>query len=394
MPDDTQQSTDSRLTHMRIIIVIGVLDLGGSERQALTLAQYLRNVTEADVEICGCDPGQGRVAQLCDELGIPWRLISLPWKREWGRVRRTVALIKFARDLRRARPDVLLPYISLMDIFCGLVWKFTGARSCIWSQREALISQPVGPRKELLAAQRTPWFTSNSQHGADFLINKLNVSPDRVQVVRNAIQLPAAKSDRATWRRKLRLRDEEFVAVMIANLHILKDHATLIRAWQTVTSNRPATLLLAGRDDGLENALKLQAFDLGLSGQVKFLGAVEDIAGLLSACDLGVLSSPSEGSPNGILECMSAGLPVVGTDVPGIREAVGAEGSLFLAPAKDAEALAAKILTLADNQPLRRQLGDLNRRRIQTTFSVSKLGEDTTSVILKSLGPAAGLKQT
>jgi glycosyltransferase involved in cell wall biosynthesis len=377
------------LRGVRIIIVIGIFDLGGSERQAIHLAQYLRDVTGADVEVWGCDISGGRVVDLCHQYKIPWHTYPMPWVDNWGNLKRYRAVLDFALQLRRAHADVLVPFITLTNVFCGLVWRFTGARLCIWNQREAGITTAVvGPKTGRLATRLTPWFFSNSQHGADYLINEHKVSPARVSVIHNTVELLPSEHDTATWRRKLNVGQDSFLAVKVANLHELKDHVTLLKAWRIVTENFPATLLLAGRWDGTQNSLKILAVDLGISRYVRLLGAVKDVSGLLRACDLAVFSSFAEGSPNGVLECMAAGLAVAATDVPGIREAVAPDGLPFLAPVRDAETLAAKILALAENEALRKRLGDINRERIQTMFSVPRLGEATARVISRALEAA------
>jgi glycosyltransferase involved in cell wall biosynthesis len=161
---------------------------------------------------------------------------------------------------------------------------------------------------------------------------------------------------------------------MVANLTHQKDHTTLLRAWRAVvdqSSDRTSApiLLLAGYFGDAYDALRRLAQELRLGKTVRFLGQVHDISGLLSAIDIGVLSSPGEGSPNGVLECMAAGLPVVGTDIPGIREAVGPDGFPYLAPPDDADALAARILTLAADPAARARAGSANQRRIETTFT-------------------------
>src|SRR2546426_8921983 len=89
--------------------------------------------------------------------------------------------------------------------------------------------------------------------------------------------------------------------------------------------------------------MRALARELNLGRSVRFLGPVDDVPGLLSAVDLAVLSSTSEGCPNAVLECMASGLPVVATDIPGIRKAVGPSGYNYLAPPDDARSFAERI---------------------------------------------------
>jgi glycosyltransferase involved in cell wall biosynthesis len=110
---------------------------------------------------------------------------------------------------------------------------------------------------------------------------------------------------------------------------------------------------------------------------------------LLAAVDVGVFSSRTEGCPNGVLECMAAGLAVAGTDIPGIREALGPEGLPFLAPPGDEERLAEAILDLAESPALRARAGAANRERIRREFTVEGMGARYAAVIRKELSAPA-----
>jgi glycosyltransferase involved in cell wall biosynthesis len=77
-----------------------------------------------------------------------------------------------------------------------------------------------------------------------------------------------------------------------------------------------------------------------------------------------VLSSQSESAPNALLESMTAGLPVVGTDVPGIREILPPEQTASLAPPGDAETLANALVRLIDDPNARERLGRRNAEHI------------------------------
>jgi glycosyltransferase involved in cell wall biosynthesis len=287
--------------------------------------------------------------------------------------------------LRAARPDILLPYTFGPNIVCGLIWKWTGARACVWNQRDEGIV-PFSSPSVRWSAQRTPRFISNCGPGARFLIDKLGVDAGKIKVIRNGIETVAPQWDRRTWRERLAVDDRSFVACMVANLHNNKDHPTLLRAWRKVldrfcASGRSATLVLAGRHDGAYESLVSLAKELKVDDSVRFAGHVSDVAGLLSAADVSVFSSRSEGCPNAVLESMAAGLPVVGTDIEGIREVLGPNGAQFLAPLEDADGLASVLLKLANDPALRACLGHENRALVHANYDALRMCKESAAVL-------------
>lgn len=383
------------LAGARVIIVLGPLELGGSERQALLLARYFKREQQADVQVWGTIGAPGRLAALCDQYDIPWRIVPLPWVA--GRFDRPRMLASFARRLRGARPDIILPYMEVPNLFCGLVWRWTGARLCVWNQRDDGIAR-ISTRYESFAIRSTPEFISNSAEGAEHLVAIRGVASNRVRIVHNGIELAPPQADRAAWRQQLRICEDWFVGCMVANLTDYKDHVTLLRAWQIVrhrlkAEGRASTLLLAGRCDTRGESLKALAYDLGLEGSVCFLGQVNDVSGLLNASDTGVFCSNSEGSPNSVLEYMAAELAVAGTDIPPMREALSSENHALLAPPGDAEVLAEHIVKLAMDHELRARLGTLNRRRVEAEFSPRRMCEETLDVIISGLR-GRGIRKT
>jgi glycosyltransferase involved in cell wall biosynthesis len=372
---------------LRVIIVLGPLELGGSERQALLFGRYLKEKQRVDVQVWGTMGQPGRVAALCDEYGIPWRIVPEPWV--IGRAQRAKALAKFAWRLRQSRPDVILPYMWQPSLVCSFVWPWTGARLCLWNQRDHGLTR-MNTRYERWAIRFAPGFIANSEYVANYLIQELGANPKQVRVVRNGIELIGPEADRQTWRGRLGISNDCFLVCMVANLHKDKDHSTLLRAWRIVVDRmkeigREVVLLLAGRFDATYEDLKALARDLELDESIRFLGPVSDIAGLLGAIDLGVFSSRSEGSPNGVLECMATGLAVVCTDIPAIREAMTREAQSCLVPISDSEAMANAIVRLLVDEGLRRRLGEINRQHVETYFSKQQMCETMLQVILDGL---------
>jgi glycosyltransferase involved in cell wall biosynthesis len=82
---------------------------------------------------------------------------------------------------------------------------------------------------------------------------------------------------------------------------------------------------------------------------------------------------------------MATGLPFVGTDNSGIREAVGPSGLAYLAPPEDHQALASRILSFILDEDLRIRVGRINEARARSEFGARKMGERTAAYIAKRL---------
>jgi glycosyltransferase involved in cell wall biosynthesis len=85
--------------------------------------------------------------------------------------------------------------------------------------------------------------------------------------------------------------------------------------------------------------------------------------------------------PNSVMEYMYRGLPVVATDIPGVREVVGSDNARWLFPVGDAASLQALVTRLARDRDLRRALGAANRRRIISEFDVGKIMRQWTALL-------------
>ena len=94
---------------------------------------------------------------------------------------------------------------------------------------------------------------------------------------------------------------------------------------------------------------------------------------ILNAADVCFLSSISEGIPLTLIEGMAAGLPVVSTDVGGVGEIVVDGETGRLAPARNDEALAERLLTLAKDRLLRLRLGARGAERAAELFSEQQM---------------------
>jgi len=348
--------------------------MGGAEKQAIILADYMKNTLHYEVEVWAIDRPEKGVAIL-DKAGITWRICNID--RYAGKLSRVKQLLKLIKEIRSFKPDVIMPYTYWPNVLTCAVWKYTGAKTCIWNQRDEGRGI-TGHLLEKVALKNTPVFVSNSEEGRLFLSRHLKKPKDEIKLIHNAVTLPSVACNPYQWREKAGVTEKQFVACMLANLHGYKDHKTLIDAWKIVYDKRRQqhpVLLLAGRLDHSYESLKRQAEDNGIGSYVKFLGGVDDVAGILSITHLSVFSSRFEGCPNGVLESMKAGLPIVATSIIGIREALG-DNYAYLTEPSDVHDMANKIIELMDSPELRIEIGKENESRVNKLFSSEQMTRD------------------
>jgi glycosyltransferase involved in cell wall biosynthesis len=350
----------------KIVILIEAFIAGGAERQVVLLATRLQDHYRATVEVWAhqrCDDPHGLRAEL-EARGIATKCIPITYGRAF---RYVPGLLRLARAFSHSRPDALIAELTGPAVSVGLLWRFTSARTALWVQQDEGLWRL--PRyQEIVAARLMPTFVAVSDSVASF-VAQTYARGGRVVVIRNGVGVPKTDGDARDWRSII---GDRVAVVMVANLTTAKDHPTVVKAWATVKSQHPETvLLLAGYLGDTATDVKAQIARLGLTEDIVLLGHVPDVPSLLAQCQIGVLSSRSEGFSVAALEYLASALPVVGTDTPGIRVALGPDlGQLLVRPG-DAEAMASKIVALLRDDSLRERLGAEARVRARH-FSINQ----------------------
>lgn len=181
---------------------------------------------------------------------------------------------------------------------------------------------------------------------------------ERIQTLYNRIDvqgLQAGLVPREEARRALGLDPQAWVVGNVGRLHPDKDQATLLRGFAEALPDLPAGARLAILGEGrLEAALKAQAAQLGIAGQVDFLGQVPNARRYFQAFDVFALSSDHEPFGMVLLEAMVAGVPLLATACGGALEVVEGVGVLF--PLGDAGQLAQGLKHMAGLDAAQRQV--------------------------------------
>ncbi|MCA9388672.1 glycosyltransferase family 4 protein [Candidatus Berkelbacteria bacterium] len=159
--------------------------------------------------------------------------------------------------------------------------------------------------------------------------------------------------------------------IYVGRLETIKGYYDLIETAQQLSRERPDIVFyLVGNLSG-----KQELKEKCESSNIKFLGFRKDIPSLLKAADIFVLPSYSEGLPNALMEAMAAGCASLASNVGGIKILLDKEKNGLLFTPGNITELSAKIIKLADNRPLRRDLARAARRKIETAFSWATITE-------------------
>jgi len=292
----------------------------------------------------------------------------------WGRFGYAGAVARLARLLRSREPAVVEAYGTRVSALVRLarvprrrpplVVAVRGAHfvEAHEESRRARVAIAV----ERMLAGGVAAYAANSE-GAAATLARAGLPRERIAVIPSAVAVgppPPARPERA-----------EPVIVSVARFSPIKRHDVLLRALARLAdAGTPFGCRLVGEGPTLDVTRRLAA-DLGIAGRVEFMGPLPHprVREVLDGADVFTLVSDSEGMPGSVLEAMAAGLPVVATDVVGIRAIVEDGRTGLLVPSADPPALAEALASLLDAPQRRAELGRAGRAAVEREHSLEAL---------------------
>jgi len=366
-----------------------VLAPGGSERFTRNLVcQLPPECWSIDVVQLQPEPAPDRC--VVASLGVPHvRLVHWPVDAIYGR-RGTAAFARLCARVASSGYDVIQSQHEKADLMNALLPRALGGTVRISSRRDMGFQKTDRLRSVFRRLNgRFDRIVAPSRAILDGLVGDEDALPERLVEIPNGVDTTRFRVPGAAAREAARAREglapDELVVLCVASLSPIKRHEDLIAAFAALRAALPRARLLLAGDGPLAVPLQAQAAALGLGESVRFLGVRDDVAALLAAADVFVLSSDSEGMSNAILEAQACGLPVVATRVGGNPQLVaeGAEG--FLVPARDPAALARALAGCAD-PAWRLAAGARARARIERAHSIPAMAAQYDALYRTLLG--------
>jgi glycosyltransferase involved in cell wall biosynthesis len=348
------------LQRTAVMHMVDTLDAGGAERVAVNLVNALDRIRYT-AHLCTTR----REGPLGAEVAPHVHHLRLARHARWD-------LAAFARLVAYNRAhNIRLIHAHNTSIFIAAAASFFPPYpAIIWHDhfgRYAVEERPAFLYR--LAVRRARMVIAVNEPLAEWSRHRLRMPASRVRRIPNFVRDPASTCSAPL----LTLPGEPGARIVcVANLRPEKDHLTLLAAMRRVVAETPtAHLLLVGGSSSHEHAeaVRRSIDELGLGRHVTMLGERHDVPAVLRACDIGVLSSASEGFPLALLEYGMAGLPAVATRVGQCAEALDDGRVGLLVPPRSPDALAEALLSLLRAPERRAQLGAAFRDRVRQWYS-------------------------
>jgi len=300
---------------VRVLHVLNELRPSGAEVMLVQASPVWRaEGIESEILACGVTPGP--FAQDMESAGF--RVHHLPFQKT------PASFCSLIRSLRRIRPDVvhihseaMSSYVALAARLVGLrrvlrtvhsVFRFEGALR-IRKRFERQCQRILGVRE--LAIGPSVHENELTRFGVDSLICLNWCDTDYFR--------PPAPEERAEARARFGLTPDVVAISTVGNCAEVKNHSALLHALASISPGPPWVYLHAGNEaPGMDERRLASA--LGLADDVRFLGPVKDVRSLLWASDVFVMPSLYEGLGIAALEAAGTGVPMILTNVPGLRD--------------------------------------------------------------------------
>ncbi|MDJ0625564.1 MAG: glycosyltransferase family 4 protein [Candidatus Caenarcaniphilales bacterium] len=355
----------------RVLQVITLAECGGAQKHLLEVISGLKT----EYEFCVLTGQEGYLTDELKELNVKYQIVD-ELVRPINPVKDFICFIKIKNFIKQYEPDVIHCHSSKAGIlgrlaawFCKKPSIFT-AHGWAFHPKINFMSRTIAILTETICSWLSYKIVCVSYFDAELCKSISFFNKKIIQVIHNGISpVKEAQSEQTS-----RLNNEKVKILMVGRFAVPKRQNLLIQAFnglKTELKNK-AKLYFAG--DGVtktESEKLVQKY--GLNSSVQFLGEISPIDTLLQEMDIFALISDREGLPISIIEAMKHEIPIIASDVGGVKELVkdGINGFLVNARTEITE----KLAILITNSSLRKEMSERNKVLFEQNLTSDKMLE-------------------
>lgn len=353
---------------MKILYIITAPDRGGAQTHVLDLIHQLRDAV--DVELATGE--EGFLTQAVRPLGVPVHLVP-----SLVRPIRPHKDVRVVRDLVRLIGRVQPDLVHCHSTKAGLLGRIAAHKAAVpglvtvhgWTFSDGFgwLQRTSGRLFERYVARLGQYIIVVADAQRNLALANTVADPRQLLTIHNGVPAQAPHATPGVPAEPVRV-------IMVARFQKPKDHLFALKALALL--DVPWELELVG-DGPLEDEVRAEAKRLKVEQQVRFMGDRNDVPDRLAQAHVFLLTSNSEAFPLSILEGMRAGLPVIATDVGGVRESVVDGETGFLVERGDVAGLRDRLKQCLENPALRAEMGAAGRARFEAHFTQQGMIEQT-----------------
>jgi glycosyltransferase involved in cell wall biosynthesis len=373
---------------IRILFVMIEMGMGGSERLVFNLIRHLdRRRFEPSVAWLTEAPPLPEFVN----LGVPLHHVPKRGRLDWRAMR------QFARIIREQRIDLVNAHHFLSFVYAYYGAKIANRIRLIYTEHSEADVESVRGKWQSIGTRLLRWADGAvgiSEAVSRKLGSHFNIPLRALHTIENGVDVDMFSADierRTQLRSELNLAANAIVIGHVANFRRNKNHLFLVKGFRALANEqKDVTLLLVGQgfEGDPENSFSsVSAFieANGLSQHVRMLGYQASVEDLLRVFDIFCLVSYKEGLPLSLIEAMASGLPVIGTDIPGIRDTIEPDVNGVLVPPDNVAALSAALSQLIRDAGLRRRMGEASRRIAVAKYSLARCVRETEALFASAV---------
>ncbi|HSG27261.1 MAG TPA: glycosyltransferase [Candidatus Krumholzibacterium sp.] len=353
---------------IRVCMMLPKWHIGGAEVQVMGL---LKNMDRDRYAVSLCLFGRGvesmeREAERYVEdvyyLGFKWRYSPVSF----------LKLVKFLQD---GRFDVVHAHLAWADLIGRVAAWFAGVPVRITTEHgKGLWKSPFQVRIEKWMNRITDMRICVSRDIFRIRKEREGTPEEKLSYIPNGVDpegFPGECPDlKSVIMKEFGWPPESPLVLSIGRIVEAKNYPLLVESIALLRGRVPGVRCLIAGEGRCAGEVAGAIARFGADGDVRLAGSRSDIARLLGAADIFVLSSDREGLPVTLLEAMASGTPVVATRVGGIPEAVASEKSALLVPPGDAQALAGAMERVLRDRDLAERLSSEAYGIVRERFSI------------------------
>lgn len=193
---------------------------------------------------------------------------------------------------------------------------------------------------------------------------------------------------RAKTRKEFSIADNEIAVAIVGRLAPIKNHALFLDVIENISSKTTKNLAIFIVGDGSEADFiknRINSMELGPTIRIEMTSWIKDIGTFNAGMDIMCLTSNNEGTPVSLIEAQAANIPVISTDVGGVRDVIDDGVTGFVVPKKSVAKFAEKLLLLIEDEKKREKMSQNGWNFVEHKFHYTTLVSNVEAYYKKLL---------